>query len=116
MSGSHRHLKLVRLGVVAAVVALAALLPASAAAHSFLIRSTPQAGARLGSSPRTMTLYFSEPFVRGSEHVSIRRIGGGSLKLASAQVASATIRQPLPPKLRGVLVVSWRVLSDDGHI
>jgi copper transport protein len=95
---------------------LAALLPASADAHAFLIRSDPQAGSRLASSPHTLTLYFSEPFVRGSERIGIRRVGGAVLELAAGEGDGAVIRQPLPTGLRGVFVVSWRVLSDDGHI
>ena len=63
-----------------------------------------------------LTMYFSEPFVGDSERVSIRRVGGGTLALAGPQAGGAVIRQPLPPHLRGVFVVSWRVLSDDGHI
>lgn len=115
MSRSRRHLKL-GLAVGATAALLAALLPASASAHAFLIRSSPQPGSRLGSSPRAMTLYFSEAFVRGSERVSIRRLGGAAISLPAPKAGGAVIHQSLPPRLRGVFVVSWRVLSDDGHI
>jgi len=63
-----------------------------------------------------MSLYFSEGFVRSSERVSVRRIGGGTLTLPAPQSGAAVIHQPLPPRLHGVFVVSWRVLSDDGHL
>lgn len=115
MLRSRLHLK-PTLGAVAAVAVLAVLLPATAQAHSFLIRSDPQAGSRLASSPRTLTLYYSEPFVGGSERVSLCRVGGAPLQLVPPSSAGALIRQPLPPRLRGIFVVSWRVLSDDGHI
>lgn len=106
-----------RLVLILAAALAAGALPATASAHAFLIRSSPQPRSRLASSPRTLTMYFSEPFVRGSERVSIQRIGGGALALAAPRAgAGAVIRQPLPPRLRGVFVVSWRVLSDDGHI
>src|SRR5712691_11694341 len=101
---------------VAAVITLAAVAPAVADAHSFLIRSTSSAGARLGSSPRSVTLYFSEPYVRSSERVTLRQVGGSKLKLTAPQGRGTVIHQPLPAKLRGVFVVSWQVLSDDGHI
>src|SRR2546428_4024444 len=105
-----------RCALVAAVAAAAALSnPGAASAHSFLIRSDPAAGSRLLRSPAQLTMDFSEPFVRGSERIRIRRIGGGELTLAPAQSAAVTIRQRLPPRLRGVYVVSWQVLSDDGH-
>src|SRR5438128_5244913 len=96
-----------------ALVALAASGPA--AAHAFLIRSDPASGTRLVKGPAVLTLYFSEPFVRGSQQVTIRR-NGGTIKLPASRAAGAVIEQPLPQNLRGVFVVSWRVLSDDGHI
>jgi len=97
-----------------AVVGLAAAAPAGA--HSFLIRSDPAAGARLAKGPAALTLYFSEPFVRASEQVTLRRVGGETLELPQPGSSAATVRQPLPASLRGVYIVHWRVLSDDGHI
>jgi len=102
--------------IVAAAAVAIGVFPASASAHSFLIRSQPEAGSRLAKAPATMTLYFSEAFVRGSQHVTIRRGGGETIALPASRAAGAVIEQPLPPNLRGVFIVSWRVLSDDGHI
>src|SRR6266849_6553673 len=104
------------IAAVGTMAVLAAVLPAAASAHSFLIRSTPAAGARLATSPATLTLDFSEPFVRGSERVTIRPPGGSPLKLPAPEGQWSVIRQPLPTRLHGVLVVSWQVLSDDGHL
>src|SRR5712691_341193 len=107
----------VRMLSVAPLLVVAALsTPTLASAHSFLIRSDPGAGARLAQSPSLMTMYFSEPFVAGSEHVSVTRSGEAALTLPPPQAKGSAIRQVLPPQLRGVYVVSWRVLSDDGHI
>lgn len=106
-----------RLAVVLVAGALTvSLFPAAAAAHSFLINSQPQAGARLAKAPQTMTLYFSEAFVPGSQRVSLRRAGGATIELTPAQGRGAEIDQPLPAHLRGIFIVSWRVLSDDGHV
>lgn len=117
MLRSRLHPKPARLGALAAAVVVAALLPARADAHAFLIRSDPAAGSRLAASPRTLTLFYSESVARGSERLSIRRIGGATLALRSPSSAGAVIRQPLPPGLRGVFVVSWQVVSaDDGHV
>src|SRR6266571_5945422 len=100
--------------VAALVVFLAA--SQSAWAHSFLISSDPPAGSRLQSAPKAMTLNFSEAFVAGSEQVTLRHYGGGKVQLVKPQSRGVTLTQPLPRDLRGVFVVSWRVLSDDGHI
>lgn len=99
-----------------AVAIVVSAVPSTASAHSSLIRSTPEAGSRLASAPATMKLYFNEPFIRGTQQVTLRRAGGETVALPKARVAGAVIEQPLPPKLRGVFIVSWRVLSDDGHI
>lgn len=109
--------RLRRLATITAVAVVAVfVLPAAAQAHSFLIRSQPEAGARLAKAPAAMQLYFSEAFVRGSERVTLRRPDGQQIKLATATSHGAMIAQPLPRNLRGVFIVSWRVLSDDGHI
>lgn len=117
LSCSHTRAR-ARRTVVALVASatLALALPPLAGAHSFLIRSTPQAGARLASSPSGLVLYFSEPYVRSSERVSIRHADGGDLKLSPATGSGTVVRQPLPARLKGAFVVSWRVLSDDGHL
>src|SRR5207247_6223164 len=108
--------RLARLALAAgAVFLLSASLPGAASAHAFLIRSQPQAGARLARAPATLTLYFSERFVRGSQQVTLRRASGEAIKLPASRASGAVIVQPLPRSLRGVFVVHWRVLSDDGH-
>src|SRR5712692_3535946 len=116
MSVLLRWQQLRRAAVIAAVALIALAAATRASAHSFLIRSEPPAGARLAKAPPTLTLYFSEPFVRGSERVTLRRVAGEALKLPLPTSSGASIGQPLPKNLRGVYVVSWRVLSDDGHI
>lgn len=99
--------------VLASILALAA--PEAAGAHAYLVRSTPQAGERLTRSPASLLLYFSEPFVEGSERISLRRVGGERVNAPVAIRGGTLVRQPLPSGLRGVVVVHWSVLSDDGH-
>jgi copper transport protein len=100
--------------VAGLLLSLAAAAPAKA--HSFLIRSDPAAGARLAEGPAALTLYFSEPFVPASEEVTLRRVGGETIELPQPTSRAASVRQPLPTSLRGVYIVHWQVLSDDGHI
>ena len=114
VAGICRRSHMLRIGV--ALAALALVLPAAAQAHAFLIRSDPTAGARLERTPTDLTLFFSEPFVRSSERVTIRRADGRQVALAAPKARGAVIQQRLPQDLRGVFVVSWRVLADDGHI
>lgn len=101
---------------VAAVVVVAAALPSAARAHAFLISSDPPAGARLAASPSRLVLQFSEAYLRGTGHVSLRRGNGTEITLPAPTGGGTTMVQPLPSRLRGVFVVSWRVVSDDGHL
>lgn len=114
VAGIVRRSRALQIG--AALAALALVLPAAAQAHAFLIRSDPAAGARLERAPAELTLFFSEPFVSSSERVMIRRADGRAVALAAPEARDAVVRQRLPQDLRGVIVVSWRVLADDGHI
>lgn len=102
-------------GVFAAALALGALA-AGASAHAFLIRSQPQPGSRLATTPGMMTLDFSEPFVRGTQRVSIQRANGHAVTLPPSQARGVVIEQPLPTNLGGIFIVAWRGLSDDGHV
>lgn len=99
----------------ALVASLALALPEGASAHAYLVRSTPEAGARLDRSPATLLLYFSEPFVRDSERISLRRPGGETIAAPPSVRRGTVVRQPLPAPRDGVIVVHWSVLSDDGH-
>src|SRR5438445_10367606 len=106
----------IRMLFVAALLVVAALSTSRlASAHSFLIRSDPAAGARLSQSPPLLTMYFSEPFVAGSEHVSVTRSGEAALTLPPPQANGSAIPQALPPHLPGGCVGSRRVLPARGH-
>ncbi len=113
----HRLEACSRRGVIAIVAAaLFGVFSSSASAHSYLIRSLPEAGSRLANAPRTMTLGFSEPFVSGSQRIELRRANGHVVEVSRSRGAGSVIDQPLPANLRGVFIVSWRVVSIDGHV
>lgn len=95
---------------------VAVLLPAAASAHATLIGTDPPAGARLSSPPDQLVLRFDEAYVAGSAHVSLRKSDGSFVSLPPVSGGGARIVQPLPAGLRGIFVVSWSLLSDDGHL
>lgn len=104
------------LGGLFASLALGLLVPASAAAHAFLVSSNPPQGARLVRAPRVVTLRFSEPVVSGGTRITVRRADGSLVPTRAPTQRGAFVREELPASLRGVVVVSWRVLADDGHL
>lgn len=91
-------------------------LPASSLAHAYLVRSEPEAGERLRSTPRELKLFFSEPFVPGSERVSVRFSGGEKLRLGAPVRRDTVVSQPLPPARDQIMIANWRVVAEDGHI
>jgi copper transport protein len=103
----------VALLAVSAIVACA--LPAAASAHAYLVSSDPPAGARLATSPTQVVLRFNEDFVRGSAEVSLQRTEGTRVALAPPVERGATIVQRLPRNLRGIYLLTWSLVSDDGH-
>jgi copper transport protein len=60
-------------------------------------------------------LRFDEDFIHGSSEVSLRRTDGTRVALAPPIERGATIVQRLPPNLRGVYLLTWSLVSDDGH-
>jgi len=104
----------------AAILACAGIVlarPAPAAAHAFLISSSPLPGARLTRAPRQLTLEFSEAVVGSAVRVSMRNATGASISLAHSAAHGSMVDQSLPSAWRGIYVVSWQVVSaDDGHL
>jgi copper transport protein len=103
-----RDLALVLMFLVALMHAPAAL------AHASLIRSEPADRAVLARAPASLTLTFNEPV----SPLSLRLIGEGghTLELADVAAVDAALTVRLPGALpEGTHLLSWRVVSADGH-
>jgi copper transport protein len=89
-------------------------VPSPAAAHATLVKSDPVDGTVVASSPVGFSLTFSEPV--SPLVLTLVQPDGSSLPLTSSHSAGETIKidnpQPLGP---GTHVLSWRVVSEDGH-
>lgn len=109
-----------RLGLVAALVCLAALVWAGPArAHAQLLRSEPAEGARLQSPPEEIRLWFNEPISAAYLSARLLDVNGRPVEpLSFRREASdpTLLVVQLPPLAEGLYSVSWRVLSEaDGH-
>jgi copper transport protein len=111
----HRRGRRHRVALLAVSAIVACAFPAAATAHAYLVGSDPPAGARLGSAPAHVVLRFNENFVRGSAEVSLQRTDGTRVALPPPVERSATIVQRLPRDLRGIYLLTWSLVSDDGH-
>jgi copper transport protein len=94
---------------------LAALAPTSPArAHASLVKAVPADGAVLPLMPPALTLTFNEPV----SPLAIRLIGpdGAPITPAAVVAENATVTITPPAGLpQGTHVLSWRVISADGH-
>jgi copper transport protein len=102
-------------GIGFVLVLLAALAPAAEAfAHASLIRSEPTDRAVVAQAPSILVLKFNEPVSPLVVHL-VRPTGEATeLKDIVANDARLTIRLPQGLAV-GTYLLSWRVISADGH-
>jgi len=100
------------------VLLLLAALTAAAAgttaarAHASLLSSQPADGAMAARAPEAVTLTFNEPV----SAQALRLIGpDGTATVLPVPDAGATLTVPLPALAQGTHLLSWRVISADGH-
>lgn len=85
-----------------------------ASAHASLLASDPVDGATLATAPAMLTLSFNEPV----EPIAIRIIDGAGTVSAVTQIGREGANLILKPPAalgEGAHIVSWRVISADGH-
>ncbi|WP_256807218.1 copper resistance CopC/CopD family protein [Bradyrhizobium sp. Bra64] len=83
-------------------------------AHAALVAVEPASGSRLAAAPKAVELRFNEAVTPGA----IRLIDGAGKARDDARVSASgeTISVAMPPELpQGTAVVSYRVISQDGH-
>ncbi len=98
--------------LAALLVGLASAAPAWA--HASLVGSDPPAGTTVAQSPATLRLDFNEPV----SPLIVRLVGptGEAVTPAAVQACRTAPLTIVPPQLkRGSYVLSWRVISADGH-
>jgi methionine-rich copper-binding protein CopC len=90
------------------------LLVATAHAHAHLTAAVPAEGSA-GKAPEHVVLTFSE--AARITAMSLQREGEEPRKLAPLPAEMAAhITIPLPKLLPGKYTLSWRAVSDDGHV
>lgn len=106
-------------GAAAALVALALVVlgAAPASAHAELIETDPAEGAVVERAPDTVTLTFNEPVRLTSQEIAVYDAAGEQVAATSgANGTEVTVGLSGAADLAdGTYVVSWNVLSGDGH-
>ncbi|MEP7066571.1 MAG: copper resistance CopC family protein [Gemmatimonadota bacterium] len=98
----------------------AAAPDASAAFHAHLVRAEPAVNDTIAATPKAVRLWFSEPVELGLSRVKISRVGGDTMKTSvlrheGAAVTTAALDLASPPSAPGTYMVTYRVVSRDGH-
>jgi len=111
------------LGAVAGVVALTMLpspLGSPVSAHANLDSSDPSPSAVLEESPDEIFLDFNEPVEAAPDSVLLYDQTGETVPLGAPAMSSAdatAMIASIPDELAdGLYVVSWKVVSSDGHV
>jgi methionine-rich copper-binding protein CopC len=101
--------------MVLAIIAAIAVLPAICLAHTHLLRSVPAEKANLESSPPAAMLVFAEPVTLTAIRIESATGEKTAVKPPTAS-PSAEATVPLPTLVPGRYTMSWRAISEDGHI
>jgi methionine-rich copper-binding protein CopC len=107
----------VRLLLAALLAAVPVLWMAPpAAAHAYLVSSSPADGATVGPVPNAVSLTFDEAVHRSFAAVVVTGPDGRRWDTGSPTVVGATVRQDLAPlPAAGRYAIAYRVVSADGH-
>src|SRR4051794_5903365 len=101
-------------GLLAAVFGL--LLASPASAHAELVASTPANGARLAQAPAEVEMRFTESVNLIPGGIRLVDDAGETVPASAPAVSGHTVTWRMPGDLaEGSYVVSWRVVSSDGH-
>jgi len=95
------------------------LMPAVAAPHAALVKSSPARRATLGQAPPRVELTFSERLEPAYSTVAVLDAKGQQVDLRDAALTRGDSRRlvvSLPPLPAGSYTVKFRVLSVDGHV
>ncbi|MGN6219158.1 MAG: copper resistance CopC family protein [Microbacterium sp.] len=100
------------------LVFLAVLGTASpAAAHDALVGTDPAVDSTVAQLPQQVTLTFSEEVAddEGATVIEVKDAAGKSLTDGSPVVQDNTVTQSLTGEASGVVTVTWKIVSSDGH-
>lgn len=103
---------------VAVVAGLAIAAPASA--HDELVSSSPAADEQLTTAPEQITLTFSNELLALEENsgtaMTVEDASGEDWVAGAPEVVADTVTVPLEPGMpNGSYLVTWKVVSSDGH-
>ena len=96
------------------MLALLCFFMSPAMAHSRLLNSQPQQGAKLAQPPDEVILEFNTPIEPAFSRMELHQQQWQALD--NIQVRGKTMRVTLPPLRPGAHQLRWSIMSPDGHL
>jgi copper resistance protein C len=90
----------------------------AASAHTFLDHADPRVGNTVKSSPRTVSLWFTQNLESSFSTIEVLDANGARMNAGNASVDAndrKLLRVPVKVLPAGTYTVKWRVLSVDTH-
>ena len=95
------------------------LVPATAGAHAYLVKSAPAQRAVLFHAPAKIQLWFNERLEPRYSSLTLSNAEGKAIDIGKVEVSADDPKQltaTIKPLAAGRYVVKYRVLSVDGHV
>ncbi|MGG1514329.1 copper resistance protein CopC [Paenibacillus oryzisoli] len=119
VKGCRRSLSLAMLGllIMLLAVSLGTVAPQSVSAHASLVESVPVSGARLSQSPPEIKITFNEELDSGLYYIKVYDNNGKEITSNKAHMNEQGngIAIGLPKLEDGVYLISYHIISADGH-
>jgi methionine-rich copper-binding protein CopC len=110
----------ITMGTLAVLILTVAPVRATARRHLQLVKSEPGKDAIVETAPTVLRLYFSEaPELKATTIKVVAKAGSAAAlgKVAAAKGDTKVLEAPFqPPPGPGTYAVTWRTMSDDGHV
>ena len=84
-------------------------------AHALLDHAEPRVGNRVATTPREVTLWFTQKLEPAFSSATVTDAAGQRVDAGKARVSGDTMAVPLRKLGAGTYRVIWRVLSVDAH-
>ena len=94
---------------------LLVLATAEASAHAMLDHAEPRVGNKVATTPREVTLWFTQKLEPAFSTISVTDSAGKRVDTGKTRVSGSQMSVSLRPGRSGTYHVTWHVLSVDTH-
>jgi copper resistance protein C len=94
---------------------LLSLVAGEAAAHAFLDHAEPRVGNKVATTPREVTLWFTQKLEPAFSTITVTNPAGQRVDTGKTRVSGNQMSVSLRSGGAGTYHVNWRVLSVDTH-